>query len=338
MSVQTEHGNVGPVRGTQDRHYRLHGNNTHSNNISEALFRAPVMVTPDNSDSTTQQIQSKLGNYHLVKHLLDEPKRLIGIEGVPASPAPQHPGTSSHRSSSSSMGSSSRPLQQPPQEFKKPGGPKVNSNTSLSSSTSLPITCPSSISIPSTSTSSNLSTIHHRSGFVKPSIDGKGSSYGARTNYSLQPIQLPSNKEYPNLTLTPNRGQSTNSPGSGATSNISTSRLYSAATRLPRLPLENVSMSMHSGVVTNDNNKTVESILKEMTVAPTPITGIAQTPREETEPTFTLNATERRLRIIEPVPQSGPSNSGPSNSGPSNSGPSNSGSSNSGSSNSGGKL
>ncbi|OXU27325.1 hypothetical protein TSAR_013344 [Trichomalopsis sarcophagae] len=48
------------------------------------------VVNPDAHDSTTKQIQSKLGNYSLVKHLLvDEPKRLFGIEGVPASPAPR---------------------------------------------------------------------------------------------------------------------------------------------------------------------------------------------------------------------------------------------------------
>ncbi|XP_017799380.1 PREDICTED: serine/arginine repetitive matrix protein 2-like [Habropoda laboriosa] len=100
--------------------------------LSSSLFLSPLHVNPDARDSTTQQIQSKLGNYSLVKHLLDEPKRLIGIEGVPPSPAPS-PSPSSLRTSSSSVGSNSRSSPST-QEFKKPGGPRSSGGTSSSSS------------------------------------------------------------------------------------------------------------------------------------------------------------------------------------------------------------
>jgi len=112
---------------------------------------ARFQVNPDARDRTTQQIQSKLGNYSLVKHLLDEPKRLIGIDGIP-SPilSPQKGSSGSSRSCSPSS----------VQEFKKPGGLAGSSSSSSSSS-------------------------HQRCSFVKPA-DGKP-PYGGRSGYPGQP-------------------------------------------------------------------------------------------------------------------------------------------------------
>jgi len=108
-------------------------------------------VNPDARDRTTQQIQSKLGNYSLVKHLLDEPKRLIGIDGIP-SPilSPQKSSSGSSRSCSPSS----------VQEFKKPGGLGGSSSSSSSAG-------------------------HQRCSFVKPA-DGKP-PYGGRSGYPGQP-------------------------------------------------------------------------------------------------------------------------------------------------------
>lgn len=106
------------------------------------------------------QIQSKLGNYSLVKHLLDKPKRLIGIDGIPQSPASPMP--SPHKSGADSSGRSCSPSSG--QEFKKPGG------------------------LRGTSAASSSSASHQqRGGFVKPA-DGKP-PYLGRGGYPGQPVK-----------------------------------------------------------------------------------------------------------------------------------------------------
>lgn len=187
-------------------------------------------MSPDARDSTTQQIQSKLGNYSLVKHLLDEPKRLIGIEGVPPSPAP--PSAACIRLSSSSVGANSRSSPSS-QEFKKPGGPRTDAGGSSSSTSA-----------------SSSSTSHQRGGFVKPA-DGKP-PYGGRGSYPGQPVKHGGNSnDHRSHGLLPAKGPPTNSPGNGTlfgNSNIgnsSGSRLHSVGSRLSRLPLDNVSIDFH---------------------------------------------------------------------------------------------
>ncbi|CAG9129901.1 unnamed protein product [Plutella xylostella] len=54
---------------------------------ASALFPAPVKVT-GNKDRVSQQIQIKLGDYHLAQTLLDDPSKSIGICAEPPSPAP----------------------------------------------------------------------------------------------------------------------------------------------------------------------------------------------------------------------------------------------------------
>lgn len=114
------------------------------------------------------QIQSKLGNYSLVKHLLDRPKRLIGIDGIPPSPAPS-PTPTAHKSGTDSSVRSCSPSSG--QEFKKPGGLRGTSAASSSSSAA----------------SSSSSASHQRGGFVKPA-DGKP-PYGGRGGYPGQPVK-----------------------------------------------------------------------------------------------------------------------------------------------------
>ncbi|KAL2727935.1 AF4/FMR2 family member 4 isoform X1 [Vespula maculifrons] len=214
-----------------------------------------AFVNPDTQDRTTQQIQSKLGNYSLVKHLLDEPKRLIGIEGVPASPAPTAT-SSSHRTSVSAIGSSSRSSPSP-QEFKKPGGPR----TSISSSST---TTSSTTSSTSSTSSSSTSSSHQRGAFVKP-VDGKP-PYGGRTGYSgpLMKHSGNSSNDHRNHSLLPLKGQPVKSPGNILTGNASSignsaNRLHTAASRLSRLPLDNVSKHNSS-----ENSADVENILKDL--------------------------------------------------------------------------
>jgi len=120
--------------------------------VLNSFLPLSLQVNPDARDRTTQQIQSKLGNYSLVKHLLDEPKRLIGIDGIP-SPilSPQKTSSGNSRSCSPSL----------VQEFKKPGG------------------------LGGSSSSSSSSAGHQRCSFVKPA-DGKP-PYGGRSGYPGQP-------------------------------------------------------------------------------------------------------------------------------------------------------
>ncbi|OAD61222.1 AF4/FMR2 family member 4 [Eufriesea mexicana] len=251
-----------------------------------------VQVNPDARDSTTQQIQLKLGNYSLVKHLLDEPKRLIGIEGVPPSPAPP-PAPSALRMSSSSVGSNSRSSPSS-QEFKKPGGPRTDGSSSSSSASSTST---------SSSSSSSSSSSHQRGGFVKPA-DGKP-PHGGRGGYPGQPVKHGGNSnDHRSHGLLPAKGPPTNSPGNGTlvgNSNIgnsSGSRLHCVGSRLSRLPLDNGTSSSRPGPT--ENSADVENILKEMTMPPTPLTAIAQTPRKELESKFTFNPVLAKLTEVTP--------------------------------------
>lgn len=123
-------------------------------------------------------IQSKLGTFTNIQHLLDEPvqtRGLIGIDPVPQSPAPSPQSSTSrsptsystsHRSSSSYSKTNS-----PSAEFKKPGG-LGGPNNSLSSA-------------------SSSRSHQERSSFVKPA-DGK-LSYSNRSGYSSQIVKYSSN-------------------------------------------------------------------------------------------------------------------------------------------------
>ncbi|XP_015432516.1 PREDICTED: AF4/FMR2 family member 4 isoform X2 [Dufourea novaeangliae] len=277
MSVQAEQAAAGGGPDTRHHHHGHHNHAHHHANphaIAAPLFRAPVRVNPDAQDSTTQQIQSKLGNYSLVKHLLDEPKRLIGIEGVPPSPAPSS-ATSSLRTSSALVVSNSRSSPSS-QEFKKPGGPRTSSSSSSS---------------------------HQRGGFVKPA-DGKP-PYGGRGGYPGQPVKHGGNSnDHRSHGLLPAKGPPPNSPGNGTlgggTSIIATaagSRLHSAGIRLSRLPLDN---GTNTRPDPTENSADLENILKEMTIPPTPLTAIAQTPRKELESKFTFNSVLAKLTEVPP--------------------------------------
>lgn len=104
--------------------------------------------------------------------------------------------------------------------------------------------------------------------------------------------------------LLPAKGPPPNSPGNGtlvgnSSSTIanSASRLHSAASRLSRLPLDNGSSLRHGST---ENSADVENILKEMTIPPTPLTAIAQTPRKELESKFTFNPVLAKLTEVVP--------------------------------------
>ncbi|XP_063832136.1 AF4/FMR2 family member 1-like [Ostrinia nubilalis] len=57
---------------------------------ASSLFQAPFRVT-GNRDRVSQQIQHKLGDYHLAQSLIDDPSKSIGIYAEPQSPAPCPP-------------------------------------------------------------------------------------------------------------------------------------------------------------------------------------------------------------------------------------------------------
>ncbi|XP_018348554.1 PREDICTED: AF4/FMR2 family member 4 isoform X2 [Trachymyrmex septentrionalis] len=288
MSVHAEQATAGS--GPDMRHHHHHHNHAHhhsnihlSTHDALSLFRAPVRVNPD------PQIQSKLGNYSLVKHLLDKPKRLFGIEqsGIPQSPAPS-PTPSAHKSGTDSSGRSCSPSSGP--EFKKPGGLRGTSVASSSSSAS-----------------------HQRGGFVKPA-DGKP-PYGGRGGYPGQPVKHGGN-DHRSHGLLPAKGpplpQPSSTGGSNGTvpiGNISGSvtsvtsvagnpggSLSSRTQFACRLKLIEVNGSVRTPIDTPD----VENILKEMTVPLTPLTAIAQTPRKEQESKFTFNPHLAKLTEVAP--------------------------------------
>nr|XP_012217906.1 PREDICTED: LOW QUALITY PROTEIN: SKI/DACH domain-containing protein 1-like [Linepithema humile] len=169
MSVQAEQAAAGGGPDTRHHHHHHH-NHVHHHHPNHHvtppnLFRAPVRTTPD------PEIESKLGSYSLVKHLLDDSKRLIGVDGISTGSSTSSSSVSHHRSNS---GSSSRGCSSSAgQEFKKPGGPRGSNSASSSSS------------------GSSSGSQQQRGGFVKPA-DSKP-PYGGRGGYPGQPIKQPIN-------------------------------------------------------------------------------------------------------------------------------------------------
>ena len=176
-------------------------------------------VNPDTLDQSTQQIHSKLGNYSVLRPLFDgDQRRLIGIDGMPASPAP----TGQHQPAPRPLGGSGLSTRSSPssQEFKKPGGPRSSSNSSSHASA-------------------------QRGGFVKPA-DGKP-PYGGRGGYPGQPVKHGGNSnDHRSHGLLPAKGpppQNSVGINSVISSFSSTgSRLHNTGSRLPRIPLNNVSI------------------------------------------------------------------------------------------------
>lgn len=165
-------------------------------------------MTPSSADLETQQIQSKLGDFAVIKHLLEEPKRLIGVEGVPASPV-------------TANGTSRTNSQQP--EFKKPSH---GSSSSSSSSSNRP---------PHHSSSHQ----RERGGFVKPA-DGKP-PYEGRGGYPGQPVKHGGGNHRSNGIVPPKGPPPPSSHSSAITSSSSSlSRIHNASRNLPRLHVDQV--------------------------------------------------------------------------------------------------
>ncbi|XP_029674647.1 AF4/FMR2 family member 4 isoform X1 [Formica exsecta] len=294
MSVQAEQAAAGGGPDTRHHHHHHHNHvHHHHANIHVStpnLFRGgPVRADPD------PQIQSKLGNYHLVKHLLDEPKRLIGIDGIPQSPAPS-PTPSAHKSSTGRNCSPSSG-----QEFKKPGGLRGSSGSSSSSSAG----------------GSSATSHQQRGGFVKPA-DGKP-PYGGRGGYPGQPVKHGGgSNDHRNHGLLPAKGPPPlvpphvppalvgsngslpvggNSGGGSVVGGNFSGGLASRTQFAGRLKLIEVNGSNSRSSIDSTD---VENILKEMTVPLTPLTAIAQTPRKEHESKFTFNPHLAKLTEVAP--------------------------------------
>ncbi|XP_011158901.1 AF4/FMR2 family member lilli isoform X3 [Solenopsis invicta] len=285
MSVQAEQAAAGGGPDTRHHHHHHHNHAHHHASIHAVpnLFRAPVRAMPD------PQIQSKLGNYSLVKHLLDKPKRLIGIDGIPPSPAPS-PMPSAQRSGTDSSG---RCSPSSGQEFKKPGGPR---GTSVASS------------------SSSASHQQQRGSFVKPA-DGK-LPYNGRVAYPGQPVKhgggsndhrshglLPAKGPPPcSQPLPPTvGGNGTLAIGnSGGSAGNPSSSLASRTQFAGRLKLIEVNGANSRSSI--DSTQDVENILKEVTVPLKPLTAIAQTPRKEHESKFTFIPHLAKLTEVPPEP------------------------------------
>ncbi|KAJ4446503.1 hypothetical protein ANN_13199 [Periplaneta americana] len=254
---------------------------------AESWLRKPTerksnQVVPSAADKMTRHIQTKLGDYQVVQQILeDDSKRLIGIDGVPASPAPG----GSHQFFSTPA---SRMLGQSSNEFKKP--------SSSSSHQHGP-----------TSNSGRANNHYHprsapRGGFMKPA-DGKP-PHGGRGGYSGQPNKhgVGSNDHRSNGGIVPPKGPPQGGgSGGGGGGNVLNSRLHITSRNLPRL-----SVTQHPSAGQRDSSSSqlgsagqteVENILKEMLIDTTPLTGIA-TPRKEIESKFVFNPDQKFFSFL----------------------------------------
>ncbi|XP_075234470.1 AF4/FMR2 family member lilliputian isoform X2 [Lycorma delicatula] len=265
---------------------------------SDAPLFAPIFkVKPSAEDPVSQQIQSQLGHYELVKPLLEDSKRtagLLGSDGIPPSPAPAL--NSSSTSSSSSSSSSSRLMM----DFKRP--------TSSSNSSSN-----------ANNHSQNRSAHHHhhqhasttRGGFVKPA-DGKP-AYGGRGFYPGQPLKHgnggSSGRDHKSISIVPAKGPPhSHLPGSSGNSNMSSSSHYNRSasssshisrntTNLPRISLSTYNNRDSTAISDKDvqppptvnSHVEVDNILKEMVAdfrLLTPLSALAATPRVDLDAKF----------------------------------------------------
>lgn len=177
------------------------------------VFLNLLQVIPAANDKVTRQIQSKLGDYYAVQQILeDDSKRLIGIDGVPASPAP----VGSHGFFPAAA--ASRQQQKP--EFKKPSTHQHGSA--------------------GTNTRGNNHYYPHsapRGGFLKPA-DSKP-PHGGRGGYPGQPVKHGggSNDHRSNGGIVPPKG-----PPQGGGGGSGTCRVQQVARTLPRLNVNQVSI------------------------------------------------------------------------------------------------
>ena len=171
-----------------------------------------LQVIPAANDKVTRQIQSKLGDYNAVQQILeDDSKRLIGIDGVPASPAP----VGSHGFFPAAAAS----RLQPKPEFKKPSTHQHGSagTNARGNNHYYPHSAP-------------------RGGFLKPA-DSKP-PHGGRGGYPGQPVKHGggSNDHRSNGGIVPPKGPPQGGGGSG------NSRVQQVARTLPRLNVNQVSI------------------------------------------------------------------------------------------------
>ena len=173
------------------------------------VFLNLLQVIPAANDKVTRQIQSKLGDYYAVQQILeDDSKRLIGIDGVPASPAP------GGNHSFFPAAAASRQQQKP--EFKKPSTHQHGSagTNARGNNHYYPHSAP-------------------RGGFLKPA-DSKP-PHGGRGGYPGQPVKHGggSNDHRTNGGIVPPKGP----PQGGGTC-----RVQQVARTLPRLNVNQVSI------------------------------------------------------------------------------------------------
>lgn len=181
---------------------------------SLCVFR---QVVPSAADKVTRQIQSKLGDYDVLQQCIsgDESKHLIGIDGVPASPAPAGGSHTPFFPPASSR-------LQPPAEFKKPSTQHHN-NGRVNNHYPHPA--------------------YTRGGFVKPA-DGKP-PHGGRGGFPGQPVKHGSgsnNDHRSNGGIVPPKGPPQGGGGGGG-SGGNNSRVHNAGRNLPRINVNQVSKS-----------------------------------------------------------------------------------------------
>lgn len=154
-------------------------------------------VNPAAADRCTQQIQTKLGDYNAVKHLLQEPLRLFGIDGngpptpggAAAGQAHAHAqahaqGAAGGAAGAAAAGGPAAAAQAAP-EFKRPA-PGSSSNHHHGSGRH------------------HLPPPQHRGGFLKPA-DGKP-AYAGRGQYPGQPVKHGGGGDHRSNGLVPNKG------------------------------------------------------------------------------------------------------------------------------------
>ncbi|XP_059619112.1 AF4/FMR2 family member lilli isoform X2 [Phlebotomus argentipes] len=248
---------------------------------STQLFAAPIRLSPSEGDL---RIQSKLGDFAKVKHLMEDQKRLIGISQTPQTPRQFPPQSSnstlSNQSQQQQLGASS-------------------SNNSCATTGPGPTNSGNNGTI-----SNNRASSHHyqqqppRNVFLKPT-DSK-SAYNGRGVYQGQflkhdihssgmgaakgpgPPQLASQQL--NTQHLPN-GRQMNDKQS---STLMPNGVLRGTLKPSRLPMTSIPQGNPLSTPTSVGE--VRDILKEMTETVTPVTGIAATPRTEFDTKFAFGA------------------------------------------------
>ncbi|XP_055680353.1 AF4/FMR2 family member lilli-like isoform X2 [Lutzomyia longipalpis] len=278
---------------------------------STQLFAAPIRLSPSEGD---RRIQSKLGDFSVAKHLMEDHKRLFGVSQTPQTPRqfPSQSSSSSSGNSSSGSGSSNSTSSSSSSSVALSNQSQQQLATSSSSNNSCATTGPgttnSGNSNNGTIPNNRASTQHYYQQqpprFPKPA-DSK-SAYNGRGVYQGQFVKHDIHSGAMSAPKAPGPPPPLSSSSSSSSQQLgghlpngrtmgdkqSTAMIPNGSLRgtlkPSRLPMTSIPPVNPLGTPASVGE--VRDILKEMTETVTPVTGIAATPRTEFDTKFAFGA------------------------------------------------